>query len=273
MTAAGHWDRHAAQWSLVGQPLRPGPDDIRLFKHLARTLGGPDDGLGHLLLGVTPEIVAMRWPDHARLIAVDRSPVMIAALWRRPSAPKSAWAVQGDWATLPLPSGSMRLVLADGALNMCEGRAGWHSVAQELARVLKPSGHGIMRIFVRPEEAEPCEAVFRDLHAGKVPNPHIFKWRLAMALHGDMEQGVRLADVWDACSSAIADPGDLAARLGWSEAELRTIDVYRDVATRYTFPKESELADLLRPGFRILHTHRLSYALGERCPVLVLEAT
>jgi hypothetical protein len=51
--------------------------------------------------------------------------------------------------------------------------------------------------FLRPEKGEKTDSVFDELRAGRIGNFHIFKWRLAMSMHGAIEDGVRLGDIWD----------------------------------------------------------------------------
>jgi hypothetical protein len=64
-------------------------------------------------------------------------------------------------------------------------------------RVLRPGGLFSHRFFLRPERGEKTDSVFDELRAGRIGNFHIFKWRLAMSMHGAIEDGVRLGDIWD----------------------------------------------------------------------------
>ena len=98
-----HWNEHARQWSLIGPPLRPAAEDIRLLEAAVQdwrsctAVAAPRA----LLCGVTPEIARMRWPAGTRLIAVDHSRPMIAGVW--PAAQVPGVAVCGDWLALPFP--------------------------------------------------------------------------------------------------------------------------------------------------------------------------
>ena len=66
-----HWNQHAQQWQFVGPPLRPTREDVDLFVRLV------DEGLPRArglppraaLLGVTPELATMPWPEGTRLAA------------------------------------------------------------------------------------------------------------------------------------------------------------------------------------------------------------
>src|SRR4051812_45292938 len=98
MTASGerdHWPRHARQWALVGPPLRPAPEDVAVARAVLeawRTLHGRPPRV--LVLGVTPELVAVAAPVAARVIAIDRSAAMIGAVL---PAAGGALALQADW--------------------------------------------------------------------------------------------------------------------------------------------------------------------------------
>jgi hypothetical protein len=127
-----------------------------------------------------------------------------------------------------------------------------------------------MRYFVRPERSETQGAVVDDLWQGRIGNFHIFKWRLAMALHGSLEEGVRLGDIWSAWHEAVPDPARLAARLGWRKEVINTISNYRDVDTCYSFPTLEE-ARALVGDFEIVSTRIPDYELGQRCPTLVMR--
>ena len=72
-----HWPRHARQWALVGPPLRPSPSDVAAVRAQLPRFGPAPRGL---VLGVTPELIGAGWPATARLIAIERSAEVIAAL-------------------------------------------------------------------------------------------------------------------------------------------------------------------------------------------------
>lgn len=77
-----HWNEHARRWQHFGPPLRPLPIDVGVIEALAaqHAQSISDAGLTAVLLGVTPELAAMRWPEKTRLLGIDRCPDMIAGL-------------------------------------------------------------------------------------------------------------------------------------------------------------------------------------------------
>jgi hypothetical protein len=69
-----HWSLMAANWRLVGPPLRPGTADQALF-NAAIASWGSDKGVAPraLILGVTPELFHLDWPTGTQLTALDGS--------------------------------------------------------------------------------------------------------------------------------------------------------------------------------------------------------
>jgi len=270
MTAqSDHWNQHARQWSLIGTPLRPAADDILLLEKEIRdwraraAVAAPHA----LLCGVTPEIACMRWPQGTRLVAVDHSRPMIAGVWPD-DAPGGA--VCGNWLQLPLADASRHLLIGDGCYSLLVGRAQYAAFAAELRRVATDGALLAMRYFLRPASAESLARVIDDLWQRRIGNFHVFKWRLAMALHGTLEQGVRLAEVWAAWHDAVPDPEKLAVHLGWPAAVVNTINNYRNVETRYSFPTLEEVR-ACTGDFEIAAMHVPAYELGERCPTLIMR--
>ena len=265
-----HWSQHARQWDLIGAPLRPSTEDIqRLGAEIAawqarEAVTAPSA----LLCGVTPEVARLRWPSGTRLTAIDHSMRMIGGVWPAGEVPGSA--VCADWLAMPLKQGSQHLLLGDGSHCQMVGRARYTAFNAELRRVAADNALVAMRHFLRPERAESVGQVIDDLRQKRIGNFHAFKWRLAMALHGPLEDGVRLGDVWDAWQQLVPDAGRVAADLDWPLEIINTIHNYREVDTRYTFPTLEE-ARALATHFKILAVHIPAYELGERCPTLVMR--
>lgn len=275
MSATGPWERHARQWSRVGPPLRPAAEDVEIARAAIegwRARAGNTDPTV-LLLGVTPELWRIDLGGHGRAIATDRSLDMIRAVWPGPIRPRDA-ALGADWRHLPLADASIDVALADGALTNLAFPAGYAEVAAELRRALAEDGRWIARCFVQAARPESVATVLRDLRAGRAGGFHAFKWRLAMALQPDAATGVALADVWNALAAVEPDLAALAARCGWSPESVRTIEAYRGLAARYTFPALEELAEVFRrAGFATFETITPAYELGDRCPTLVMTSS
>jgi SAM-dependent methyltransferase len=265
-----HWGGHAAQWADIGPPLRPQAHDIRLLETLTAQWApaGPNAAV---LLGMTAEIAAMRWPPGTSLFAVDRNLAMIRQLWAGSARAAPALAMNGDWRSLPFADAAMSFVLGDGCHAMMPAADDYDRLSAEVSRVLAPGGVFLARLFVRPPRNESLDEVFAALDRREIGNFHVFKWRLAMAVPCDDFGAVGVDDVWRAWRDRGVDRDALAAKLGWPRRVIDTIDVYRGAPARYSFPTLARARAQLAPYFEEQACFAAPYELGERCPTLVLK--
>jgi SAM-dependent methyltransferase len=272
VSAETPWGSHARQWSRVGPPLRPSPEDVAVARssieswRAANRFRDPTI----LLMGVTPELCSIPTGRRSRLIAVDRSLEMIRSVWPGRLRPHDE-ALCGEWRRLPIRADSVDMILSDGCLSTLDYPSGYAIACSELLRMLRGGGRFVARCFVQPRDPESVEDVLATLDHGASESFHAFKWRLAMALQPDAETGVVLAEVWEALHQAEPEFEDLSRRCGWRIEAVRTIDAYRGVSARYSFPPLDALCGLLSDtGFEILDRFHPAYELGERCPTLIL---
>jgi SAM-dependent methyltransferase len=265
-----HWNAHATRWQRIGAPLRPGASDVEHVRASVRRFLPPPEGTGRaLLLGVTPELAEIDWYPPLSLLAVDKSEGMAAGVWPGDTATRRVQV--GDWLAIDGSSGAFDVALGDGVFTLMDYRAGYDALAAKLGELLRPGGVLCLRLFCRPKKKEEVAAVFEALEAGRIGNFHVFKWRLAMALQDDATHAVRLADIWDVFRARVPSMAELAARTGFPEAEVATIEGYRDVQDRYSYSSVEEVTSVLVPAFELLDTFYPSYELGERCPHLTLR--
>lgn len=269
--ASDHWPRHARQWALVGPPLRPCAEDTAVVEAAVAAWAG---ATGHppraLVLGVTPELVGMRWPAGSAVTAIDRSAAMIAAM-RRADLSAAATALQADWRALPCTAASVDVAVGDGSLSCLAFPGDYHRFAGELARVLVPDGELVLRLFASPVARETLDEVAAALAARGIASFHAFKWRLAMAIAGGGD--VAVADIARAFDRVVPDAAAraaLAVHTGWPLAVIATIDAYRGSDLVYSFPTRGDAVAALAPHFTVRAGHAPTYELGERCPTIVL---
>ena len=267
-----HWEKHARQWRLVGPPLRPSTADTDCFATIVGQWFADRgrDARAALLLGVTPEIAHMGWPDHTRLFAADSSAQMIRAVWVQQDQPDRL-AFCADWRNLPFPEQAMGVVIADGCFTLLAYPDGYRDLAREIRRVLRGDSLLVVRFFVSTDDPVTPDEVHAQLLAREIGNFHIFKFRLAIALQQSAADGVCVGDVWDNWNAQGYDVEELAARLNWQPETIRTIDAYRGMPARYTYPTVSEVAAVLSPWFEPLAQYNHDYEFGENCPTLVMR--
>ncbi len=218
-SALPYWDARAQRWK-VSQPISPGPEDQRFYEACAARRV-PEDGseLTALLLGVTPAIAQMRWPGPTRLVALDWSGGMFRNVWPREHLPRGAAGVRGDWRAMPLADGSVDFAIGDGCYSTFRDLEGPALLNREVHRVLRPGGEFCLRCHRRPDVPHSIERLFEWLHAGRFQNLDLFRWILAMAVHGDSIEGVSLHRVWETWREHVPDAKALAARFGWTDAD------------------------------------------------------
>lgn len=269
-----HWQNFARQFGLLGPPLRPCAEDIRIVGEMMAAepeLFGAASKKRAWLLGITPEIATMRWPRDVELVAVERVQAMIDLVWPGDSGQRRA--ICGDWLDPPIPDQGMDLVIGDGCLTAVGFPDELARLLASVHRCLRRDGCLMLRLFCRPDPAEAPEAVIDALESGAIGSFHAFKWRLAMAVQGmDDAADVAVDAVWRVWHAARIDVRALAAARGWTPQEVGTIELYRGSPARYNFMRlDDTIRCLRRAGFDLLATRSGSYELAERCPHVLLR--
>jgi SAM-dependent methyltransferase len=253
----------------MGSPLRPVDEDIRFVEEAVHEWAGRSRAPRALLLGVTPEIYRLTWPSGTDLIAVDRTPAMIHAVWPGPrSAVRCA-----DWTSMDLPAASRDIVMCDGGWHLLAYPTEQQALVRVLARVVADHGRVILRLFVPPRVRERPEDVLADLADGHIPNLNVLKLRLGMSMMASVAEGVELAAIWRRLNDAHPDLDALADRLGWSRDHARAIHAYRTSHARYHFASLADVRDMVSRdpgGFEVTAIREPSYHLGDRCLTMIL---
>lgn len=261
------WAQQSLRWQSVGLPTRPTPEDIELMHMLA---------VSHNLklkkvsvLGVTPEIIQMRWPDGVELDAFDLSQEMISSVWK-PNKNKKVFSKvhQADWQSLPIADGAMDLFIGDGCLTALPGIEKGAAVFEELFRCLKPGGRAVIRCFIRPENKETLEKIISDVESHNIQFFGSLKWRFAMALCNDVTSTVMPSHICNTFNEHFPDRVELSKKTGWNLETINTIDSYIDMTNPFTFPLISEVQNIVDSLFNIEEIKYGSYELASRCPVI-----
>jgi Methyltransferase domain len=173
------WKKHSRHWSSVGQPLRPGAEDIAFTCGAISEWFHSNNGTAPTLLvmGVTPELCSLPTNSGSRFIAVDKSAEMIGNLWHpRPGAQDQA--VCADWRQMSLAPATVDIALGDGSLSTLEYPSEYITVFGELRRVLRPGSRCVIRCFMQTDTPETTDEVFADLSQTRIGSFHVLKWRL-----------------------------------------------------------------------------------------------
>jgi ubiquinone/menaquinone biosynthesis C-methylase UbiE len=269
-----HWEKHARQWAYLGPPLRPSLSDIQRTATWVNDIAASNiHMLSVLLLGVTPELATICWPENTRLFIIDNNAAMIKLVLPTTGLSVKPITLVANWLKLPLASSSINIVIGDGCYNALQEKQ-YDILTKEIKRVLKFNGCFIMRFFIKPETNDSIEMIQDDFISGKINNFHVFKWRLSMALQNTFEQGICLNDIWNEWNNKFKQISDsLAEQLQWSKQTIHTMDNYKNVNAFYTFPTLRETSAKLHGYFIEQQIHKPDYTLGERCPTLMLKPT
>jgi SAM-dependent methyltransferase len=267
--ARSYWDRIALRWR-IAEPLAPGREDIDWFEGRTARYGARP--VRAMLLGVTAGIATMRWPEATSLTAADWSQAMLKNVWPTQGTPEATRAVCADWRELPIASASVNLVVGDGCYTALGGVAGGELLNAEMRRVLEPGGCVLMRCFCRPAAGLRVESLFEELLAGRIRNLDLFRWLLAMALHGASPTGVALRAVWEEWARRVTDGRGLQRRMGWSDDALANMERMASATASYCFSTLDEVLMRAAPGFAVLEHDTPRYAWGELFPRIVLRS-
>ena len=269
---ADRWEELSRRWNEMGPPVRPARQDTDLLQRVTdQALADAGRAAPRVLvLGVTPEIATMRWPARTRLLALDSSEAMIRNVWPAREVTDGTAAL-ADWLAMPVRDGAYDLIVGDGSLSVPRHPEGSFALVREMRRVLKDDGALAMRMFTRPETTESLESIFSDLRNGRIGSLDFLKWRLVMALHGDLTAGTRMGDVWDAWQENVPDPGELMRSLGWPPEAPRILEGLRGMDARLTFPTLREARAALSREFVETACMCPDYETGNRYPTVLLR--
>ena len=269
--AVSYWDGFANAYANLGWPLRPSEEDVGLMECIVRdwTLSRQIAFPQVLLLGATPDIATMRWPETTSLMAVDRSFPMAKSVWPG-DIPGRRAMVCGDWLALPRRGASCDVVVGDGSINCLTYPAGYRALAETVSGVLREDGLMVLRCYLQAAPRESAEQVHEQALDGAVGSFHAFKLRLLMALQRTARDGVAVGDVYRWMIRNVDLPA-LPRRTGWARSAVETIQYYKDSTTVYAFPLLDEIRSELLPWFKEVSLVIPGHEMAPRCPILVFQ--
>lgn len=218
-----------------------------------------------LLLGVTPELAEIC--DY--LLAVDRSPMMIAKLWQGNSPTRNV--LQADWLSMELSHQRFSAAIGDGSFNSVSFPEGHVRLYQQLRKFVRHGGQLAFRVYLTPDAGETIADLVKLSTNAAECSFQVFKWRLMMAMVAETgNPNVQIHNVWLRFQQLFPDRARVSRETGWTIHDIDSIDIYRGSSEVYNFPTQAQFLDVIPPDFE----HRLqpigTYELAERCPVLFI---
>ncbi len=240
--------------------MRPHPDVAAALAQVIQT----DEPT--LLLGVTPELAE----KCNNLLAVDRSPMMIAKLW--PGNSQTRNVLQDDWLSMELAEHSFASAIGDGSFNSVSFPDGHVRLYQQLRKFVKLGGQLAFRVYLTPDVGETiAELVLLTTKAAEC-SFQVFKWRLMMAMVTESANAnVQIHQVWLRFQALFPDRARVAQQTGWALHDIDSIDIYRGSTEVYNFPTKAQLLDVIPPDFEHMLKPIGTYELAERCPLLFIK--
>jgi len=252
-------------------PWRPtGEDRAIMLAQVQAHAGAAESAAPVLVLGVTPEIIALPWPHGTRLVIADGSEDAVRTRWR-PNAAVPGYIVCADWRALPLREGCVRAAVGDGSLNALPAFSVYRSVVQEIERTMSGGGVLILRCFVRPDRIETPEEVVSQARRGAFPHVAALRLRLGFALTGG-DGALPLAKLCSAFRALVPDRDELARQTGWPRTDIDRFDLDEGSSVSLTFPTRSQLTELCGPYFEPREFLCGTYTQAADCPTVVFTS-
>jgi SAM-dependent methyltransferase len=265
-----HWNNIAQFWHLVSPPLRPTQEDIILFERAVwarkETLEG---SIRALVLGVTPELVSLRWPAGSILKVLDRSRKMIKTLWKG----ADERAMVGSWTASPVEDSSLDIIVCDGGVGLFNYPHGQLALISEVKRMLAPEGMFITRLLAPGCHTETLDHISCDLEAGRIPSLDALKFRLWGALQADVVSGVRPRDVVKNIELVAGSLQRLTDCFGWPSDHVASLEFHRTSQVVYSLTGAEEVRSLATSlsGLEVVRVDIPQHVFGDRCPIVSIR--
>jgi len=267
MDNESHWNHYQKSWQRVCAPLRPSSEDLKAFSSLVPKLPKQPK---ILVLGVTPELVAIDWPIDATLYGVDKSEPFIHGIWK--ANPKcQSMAICANWFSIPFAEDSFDLIIGDGISPQLRYPDEYRQIAVVAHKLLKPGGFLALRNFLRPNEKQEENDLWASAHRNEYKNFSAFKWRLAHTLQDDPAKGIAIDTIYQSWQTHRAYWDNRKLPLPWPEADIATVEVYQGSTMRYVFLSEEETQAVYAEHFIFQHSNYGTYELASCCPVMIYE--
>lgn len=265
------WSSIARGYSCFASPFVPEGDDIAAYEHaIATQVVAGIGGLRGLILGVTPALALMRWPQDSQILAVEFSQAVIDSIWPG-DIPGRREARCGSWFCIPIDQKSCHVVVGDGSLATCRFPGEVRTLVRTVRGLLADEGVFAFRSYLRPHSPESPDAVFSALFSGKGLSVDCFKMRLYMAMQRSARQGVAVREAARVLDRFNLTPQAMKQRLGWSDAVIEPFARWRASDAVYSFPTLDELRAVYSESFDEISVSYPRYELGHCCPIIVLR--
>ena len=173
------WSAVAQTWLLGGAPLRPIQADLLLYQQAIDACTAPARRV--LVLGATPELCSLHWPQGCQVFSLDSSLEMQKQLWPGPRET----AVVGSWLNPPFSDADFDFIVCDAGLGIQTNFDVQVIMLKSIRRILRPTGLLVTRLFVPQAFSFTLDEIQARLNAGLFKNLEELKFAIWSALEVD----------------------------------------------------------------------------------------
>lgn len=262
-----------AVWPLMQAPLRPSAGNLAAFQAVIDDwrAAHPGQSPRGLILGATPELWELDWPDRNRVSMVDPDPERVHQIWPGPEA--SRWVAR--WVTIGPSDGLFDIVLCDAGLQTLAYPNVQANLRRHLAAVMQKGSLLALRLIAPPAQRETTVGVAGELWAGNIADMSQLLIRLSHSLQQSPTVGVRDSAVWLKFCSLCKDWDLLLARTGWSPETIAIAERYRFSPVNQYFVSPGEVLGVFASAegapFEMVRLVTGGGPMAAQCPVMTLE--
>lgn len=265
------WEAHIELFKSMTPPYRVDPVEKAHYQAVISEMAASAQarGLRVLLLGMTPEIVDLNWPEGSRLVVADRSEAMIHGFWPG-DIPGVREICRKDWLELPFEAGSFDLVLGDGVFNLMAYPDGFQALGRTASELLAADGKLCVRVFLQSEPREESGALVQEIKDSERVDFYGMRLRIASSLQNSTEEGYLLTK---ASLDAFLEEQGVAMKTLIAKSGYRPPGVAAKSGggLRITYPTADEFTATLGEWFTCESLHHGSHPLAHRTPIFQMR--
>ncbi len=268
------WEAQIEIFKNMRPPFRPHLSEIQLLEEVASNLvkSRHISNLQVLILGLTGEIVHLRWPEGTSITVVERSPLMIEHFWPG-DIPGQRKIMTEDWFSMSLPTSSFDMIIGDGVFNFMSYPDGYQNFAQLLSRLLQKNGLMCIRIFNQISPKENPADLLSDFRETANIDYFPFRLRLGTSLQENAEKGICMSK--EILDQYLIDHGipltEFYAKSKYTPPSYPSVPLaVKTENNRITYPTDEEFTHQIGRYFSVQKVLFGAHPLALRTPLFVL---
>lgn len=254
-------------------PLRPSSGNLAAFQAAIDdwVVAHPGRSPRGLILGATPELWALDWPDRDLVSMVEPDADRAHQIWPGPETSRRI----ARWVTIGPAEGLFDLVLCDAGLHTLAYPNVQTNLRRHLAAIMPQGSLLAIRLIAPPAQREPTVSVASELWSGNIADMSQLLIRLSHSLQQSPTVGVRDSAVWLKFCSLCKDWDMLVERTGWAPDSIAIAERYRFSPVNQYFVSPAEVLEVFASAeaspFEMVRLVTGGGPMAAQCPVMTLE--